>query len=269
MMTGVRAKTGVQASGRTGVRDAGVRAYGRTGVRGNTGVRAYRRTGVRGGRMAAAVAAVGCALALGATSARAQNAGAILDRAVAAYARVTSMRADFVQEVSDPMVGGDTPSRGEFLQQRPGRFAMRWSRPRGDLILSDGQYLWVYLPSSTPNQVVRTRLSGRPGESADVVAEFLERPRDRFSVAYVRADRAGGRDADVLALTPLERNGAYRLVRVWVDRQDSLVRKVEIEEASGAVRRITFDRLRINVRIPASLFTFRPPAGTRVVDASS
>jgi len=43
---------------------------------------------------------------------------------------------------------------------------------------------------------------------------------------------------------------------------------VEITEASGAVRRIAFDRVRTNVRIPASAFTFQPPAGIRVVDAS-
>jgi outer membrane lipoprotein carrier protein len=205
----------------------------------------------------------------GAAPARAQDAGAILDRAVAAYARVTTLRADFVQDVSDPMIGGSEPSRGEFLQQKPGRFAMRWSQPRGDLIVADGQYLWVYLPSSTPGQVVRTRLTGRPGESPDIIAEFLERPRERFAIAYVRADHAGGRDADVLALTPLDRNAAYSRVQVWVDRTDALVRKIEIGEASGAVRRITLDRLRTNLQVPASAFFFRPPAGIRVVDASN
>jgi chaperone LolA len=199
---------------------------------------------------------------------RAQDAGAILDRAVAVYARITSFRADFVQEISDPMIGGGEPSRGEFLQQRPNRFAMRWTRPRGDLILADGQYLWIYLPSSTPNQVVRSRLSGRVGESADVIAEFLDRPRERFAVSYVRADQANGREADVIALTPREREAAYARVLVWVDRQDALVRKVEITEASGAVRRLTFDRLRTNVTIPASAFVFRPPPGIRVVDAT-
>jgi len=209
------------------------------------------------------------ALAAGAAAqARAQDAGAILDRAVAAYGRVSTFRADFVQEVSDPMIGGTEPSRGEFLQQRPNRFAMRWRQPRGDLIVADGEYLWVFLPSSTPNQVVRSRLTGRAGESADIVAEFLERPRDRFGVVYVRAERAAARDADVLALTPLQRSASYSRVLIWVDRQDSLVRKVEITEASGAVRRIAFDRVRTNVRIPASAFTFQPPAGIRVVDAS-
>ena len=102
------------------------------------------------------------------------------------------------------MIGGGEPTRGEILRQRPNRFAMRWTHPRGDLFVIDGQYQWIYLPSSTPNQVIRSRLTGRPGESADVFDEFLDKPHERFAVAYVRADRASGRDADVIALTPRE-----------------------------------------------------------------
>ena len=237
-----------------------------------TSGQAHERTGAPAHRRTAIVQRVVLAVLVfwgaPARPARAQDAGAILDRAVAAYGRITSFRADFVQEVSDPMIGGGEQSRGEFLQQRPNRFAMRWTQPRGDLILADGEYLWVYLPSSTPNQAVRSRLSGRAGESADVIAEFLDRPRERFTVAYVRADRTNGREADVIALTPRDRDAAYARVHVWVDRQDTLVRKVEITEASGAVRRLTFDRLRTNVAIPAASFVFRPPAGIRVVDAT-
>lgn len=201
-------------------------------------------------------------------SARAQDASAILDRAVAAYGRVTTLRADFTQVVRDPMLGTDETSRGEFLQQRPNRFAMRWRDPRGDLILADGQQLWVFLPSSAPHQVVRSALSGRAGESADIVAEFLERPRERFTAAYERAESVGDRAAEVLALTPRDPNAAYRRVLIWVDRGDDLVRRIEIVEASGATRRISLDRLRINLAIPASSFVFRPPAGMRVVDAT-
>lgn len=194
--------------------------------------------------------------------------GAILDRAVAAYSQVRTLRADFTQTIHDEMLGADETTRGEFLQQRPNRFAMRWRQPAGDLILADGQYLWVFLPSSAPNQVARSELSSRPGESVDLVAEFLDRPRERFTVAYDRGDAVDRRAADVLALTPRDRNAPYRRVKVWVDRQDNLVRRVEITEASGATRHITFDRLSINQAIPASSFTFRPPPGVRVVDAT-
>ena len=198
----------------------------------------------------------------------AQNADSILDRAVTAFQNVTTLRADFTQLVKDEMIGTNSTSRGEFLQQRPNRFAMRWRQPPGDVILSDGSWLWVYLPSSAPGQAVKSAVTGRPGQSPDVVAEFLERPRERFTITYVRTEPVGGRTADVLSFVPRQSGTAYRQVLLWIDRQDNLPHQVEISEASGTLRRITLDKLRINASIPASSFSFRPPSGVRVVDAS-
>jgi len=215
-----------------------------------------------GGALLAAVAI--------ATPMRAQvNGDSVLDRAVAAYQGVNTLRADFTQHLRDPMLGTDDTTRGEFLQQRPNKVAMRWRQPAGDMLVVDGQTLWVYLPSSTPGQVVRSDIQGRPGQSPDVVAEFLDRPRDRFTITYQRSEAVGSRMADVLRFVPKDAaNAPYRRVDIWVDRQDALPRQVEINEVSGAVRRITFDRLRVNSTIPARMFTFTPPPGVRVVDAT-
>ncbi|HXY67843.1 MAG TPA: outer membrane lipoprotein carrier protein LolA [Gemmatimonadales bacterium] len=230
---------------------------------GRTGARRRRRTAVVGG-LGLAVAL----LAAAPLAAQAPDAGAVLDGAVVALGRATTLRADFTQRIRDQMLGTDETSTGEFLQQRPGRFAMRWRRPAGDLIVADGKVLWVYLPSSAPKQAVRTNLTGKPGESADFVAEFLDHPRDRFTVSYVRPDTVAAREADVLSLVPRTANVPYQRALIWVDRADSLVRRVEITEGSGSLRRLTFDHLRVNAAIPASAFRFTPPSGVRIVDAS-
>ncbi len=196
----------------------------------------------------------------------AQNPDAVLDRAVAAFEKVTTLRAEFTQVVADRMIGTDDTSRGDLFHQRPNKFAMKWRHPAGDLILSDGQTLWIYLPSTAPQQVIRS--DARGGQSLDVVAEFLDRPRERFTITYVKADTVGRRATDVLAFTPKAQNTAYRRVLVWIDRQDDLPRQFEITEASGTTRRIGLDRLQVNRRLPASAFVFRPPAGARVVNAT-
>ncbi len=219
------------------------------------------------------VAAVALALlgALSAAALPAQNPSATeaLDGAVAAFRRATTLRADFTQILRDPMVGTSDTSSGEFLRGTAGRFAFRWRHPAGDVILSDGTVLWAYLPSSAPGQAVRSTLTGKPGESFDPVAEFLDDPAQRFQVSYVRPDSVASRPADVLALVPRQPGTLpYRRVRIWVDRADSLVRRVEIDEGSGGVRRILLDKLRVNVPVPASSFVFRVPKGVRVVDAS-
>jgi outer membrane lipoprotein carrier protein len=193
----------------------------------------------------------------------------VLDAAVAKFQRITTLRADFTQSVHDEMIGSDALSRGEFLEQRPNRLAMRFSQPAGDLIIADGSYFWLYLPSTTPGQVVKTAISSNPGDSPDIVAQFLERPRDRFTITMVKSEPVGGRPADVLAFVPREGDGPYKRVQLWIDRGDSLPHQIEILEASGATRRFNLDRIRINVAIPPSTFLFRPPANVRVVDASS
>jgi outer membrane lipoprotein carrier protein len=219
--------------------------------------------------MRARVAAL-AALALSASPSvrlSAQDADVILDRAVAAFQRVATLRADFTQTVTDPMIGTTESSRGEYVAQRPNKFAMRWRHPAGDLILADGQTLWIYLPSTTPNQVIRSNFA-RSGQSVDVIGEFLDRPREHFTIVYVKADSVSRRPADVLAFTPKTANTPYRRVLVWIDRRDNLAHQVEITEASGGTRRVTLDRLQVNGAVPASMFVFTPPAGARVVDAT-
>ncbi len=201
--------------------------------------------------------------------AQSTDANPILDGAIVAFAHVTTLRADFTQTVRDEMIGTNATSRGEWLQQRPNKLSMRWREPAGDVILADGSNLWVYLPSTAPNQVVKSAVNGSPGQTPDIVADFLERPRDRFTISYVKAENVGTRPADALAFVPKHPGGAYRRVVIWIDRTDSLPRQFEITEASGTVRRISFDRLQVNRPIPAASFTFRPPANARIIDASN
>ncbi len=195
------------------------------------------------------------------------DAGAILDGAVAAFGRVNTLRADFTQRIRDEMLGTDETSSGELLLQRPDKFAMRWQKPPGNVVVQDGRTLWVY--TTEPRQVVRANLTGKPGESPDFMAEFLDQPRQRFAVSYLRSDSVGARPTDVLSLVPRQPgNLPYRRVLVWVDRADSLVRRIEINEGAGGLRRLTFDRVRTNVAVPASTFRYSPPKGVRVIDAS-
>src|SRR5207245_6031942 len=89
----------------------------------------------------------------------------ILDRASATYQTITSLSAEFVQIVANPMIGAPDTTRGRLYQMRPSRFAMRFSAPKGDRIVADGRFLWLYTPSPTPGRVNRSPIP-RSGISA-------------------------------------------------------------------------------------------------------
>jgi outer membrane lipoprotein carrier protein len=194
-----------------------------------------------------------------------QDAADVLRRAAAAYGRVETLRADFVQRLENPLLRTRTASRGVLYQRRPDRFLMRFSEPDGDVIVSDGTHFWVYYPSVDAGQVIRTPAGeGRAG-AVDLQAQFLGDPLRRFAVTAEGEEDVAGRRATVLTLVPRD-PAPYRSLKVWVDTRDHLVRRFEIREESGAVRHFELTNVQVNGRLPDDLFRFSPPAGTQVID---
>jgi outer membrane lipoprotein carrier protein len=195
-----------------------------------------------------------------------QDPGPVLDRASAAYQTVTTLSAQFVQIVANPLLGAPDTTRGKLYQMRPSRFAMRFTRPRGDRIVADGRHLWLYTPSTTPGQVIRTAIPSAGTTGPNLIAQFVERPRERYRARYLHADSVAGRVLDVVELIPKASDLPYAKAVVWIDREDGLVRRIEIEESSGQHRTLVLDKLVVNRGAPGREFTFSPPAGLRVVD---
>ena len=225
-----------------------------------------RSPGRRGGRRLLFVGLVVAAPAP--MPARAQDPWPIIDCASAAYQTIATLSADFVQVVTNPMLGAPDTARGRLYQLRPGRFAMRFTEPKGDRIVADGQFLWLYTPSTTPGQVLRSRIPEYGTTGPNLIGQFVERPHERYTARYVRADSLpdGTGRVDVIALVPKTADFPYRDALLWVGRQDCLVHRLDITEASGQLRSVTLRRLTVNRGVPAREVSFSPPAGVRVVD---
>jgi outer membrane lipoprotein carrier protein len=196
----------------------------------------------------------------------AQDPGPILDRASAAYQTIRTLSAEFIQIVANPLLGAPDTTRGKLYQMRPSRFAMRFTQPRGDRIVADGRHLWLYTPSTTPGQVIRSGIPSTGTTGPNLIAQFVEQPRGRYRARYLRGDSLAGRVTDVVALVPRATDLPYSEAVVWIDRNDGLVRRIEIVETSGQRRTLVLNKLAVNRGVPAREFTFSPPAGLRVVD---
>ena len=138
---------------------------------------------------------------------------------------------------------------------------MRFSQPAGDVIVSDGDYFWIYYPSADPKQVIR---SSRGAGGLDLRSQFVGDPVRRFEATSHGEETVRGRATHVLTLTPREPMG-YRRLKVWIDADDHLVRRFELTEENGNVRRFDLTDLRVNPSLPDDLFRFEPPAGAVVV----
>jgi outer membrane lipoprotein carrier protein len=207
-------------------------------------------------------------LAAGAAAAGAQSADATLDRAVDAWSKVRTARATFEQTLTNSLTGSSANARGEFQEQRPNKLSIRFTDPAGDRIVSDGSAVWVYLPSSTPGQVIKRRATDNGAVPIDITGEFLDNPRSKYEISAGASGNVAGHPAHELVLVPKAngRGAAFERARVWVDDDDGLVRQFEVVESSGVTRRIRITSLEVNVPIDRGTFTFTPPTGVRVVE---
>jgi outer membrane lipoprotein carrier protein len=190
----------------------------------------------------------------------------ILDRASQSFDTVRTLQADFVQIIDNPMLGDPDTTRGTLYQQKPSSFAMRFTEPKNDRIVADGRALWLYTPSSTPGQVIRSAIPATGNTGPNLIGQFVERPRERYDARYVRADSNAAGAFDVVALTPREREAPYTAATLWITRKDGLVRRIAIVETSGQTRTIILRNVVVNQPINSREFRFSPPAGSQVVD---
>ena len=194
------------------------------------------------------------------------NARTLVSRASSAYRGLQSLRADFDQLIQNPMIG-DQASKGVLVQSGPAKLAMRFSDPDGEAIVIDGEYVWVYTPSTTPGQVLRMPLpSGGPVYGYNLIAWLLDRPHERYQSTFVRNDRLEGRAVSVVEMVPTVPDMPFSRAVVWLDRNDGLPRRIEIEETSGQHRTLTLRNLRANVRAGDDTFRFRVPSGVKVIE---
>jgi outer membrane lipoprotein-sorting protein len=203
---------------------------------------------------------------LGTSPAIAQDAQAIIGRAARVYRSLASLRADFVQVIDNPMIDS-AESKGTLIQAGPAKLAMRFSDPPGEAIIIDGEHVWVYTPSTVPDQVVRLSVpSGGPVYGYNLLAWLLDRPAERYRPSYLRSERIGGRTTDVIQLIPAVPDLPFTKAVIWIDREDALPRRLEIHEESGATRMLTLSRIRVNESLPDRTFSFKVPSGVRIVD---
>src|SRR5215218_9698072 len=117
----------------------------------------------------------------------------LLDRAVTTWAKVRTARATFEQTILNPLTGSKLVATGQYQQQRPGRLSVTFDDPATDRIVADGKHVWLYLPSSAPGQVIRTKQLTDGTGTVDLTAQFLSSPRTRYTVTAGGTSTVGGR----------------------------------------------------------------------------
>lgn len=203
-----------------------------------------------------------------ATPVAAQNTPAdLLERAARAYRAAETLRAAFGQTLTSPGSSKPRMATGEFFQRGPNRFALRFSEPAGEAIVSDGEALWVYLPSTAKGQVMK--MPREAGTGLDFFAQLLSAPREHYAVTTRPDEQVVTHATGVFELVPRSPSAPFTRATLWLGRDDATLWQLEVVEPSGLVRRLRFTSVRFNSTLPKGALTFTVPAGVKIVDQAA
>jgi outer membrane lipoprotein-sorting protein len=205
------------------------------------------------------------------TPAPAQQAGpaALLARVQTHYRDAESLKIDFDQAMSNPLTGSTTQSKGTMYRKSPNQFAISFSDPStGDRIVCDGSVLWIYLPSSVPNQVIKMPVTAATAAASDPLGAVLTAPAGKFTTVDAGTGTVNGKAVRKVTITPKSRDMLFAQATVWIDPKDGVVLRIETVDRSGVERRVSLTDQATGVSVPSGTFTFAPPANVRVINQS-
>lgn len=175
--------------------------------------------------------------------AKGEEAASILARADAPRTALSEARMKL--RVSGAQPGGKGSFRGEFavLVKGPEKLRIEFLAPedQGKLLIVNGKDAWLVLPGTrNPIKVPRSHRVTGGFAVADVARTRLV---DDYDPTLERTEELSGRTCDVLLLRAKKgRDPAFPVLRVWVDRGESRIRKMVFLLPSGkTAREATFD----------------------------
>jgi outer membrane lipoprotein carrier protein len=180
-----------------------------------------------------------------------------IDRFKTFVRNTQSARADFEQKVYDRGGKLTQESKGNFVFQRPGLFRWTYAKPVDQVIVGDGERVWIH--DRDLNQVTVRKLSRALGSTP---AALLAGSAD-IEKAFELSD-AGAKDGlEWLEAKPREREAGFERVRMGFD--DNTLRAMQLIDHFGQTTLLRFSNLRRNPKVDKSEFRFEPPKGTDVL----
>jgi outer membrane lipoprotein carrier protein len=170
---------------------------------------------------------------------------------------VKSGRASFTQTVTSTDGARKKTSSGQFEFARPNRFRFAYSKPFEQLIVADGQKVWIY--DVDLNQASSRRLAQALGATPAALLAGGSLDAE-FALAPLPA-----RDGLEWALaTPKAKDGPFQSMRVGFRGKE--LAAVEITDSFGQLSLLQFSQYQANTPIVAERFRFVPPAGADVIE---
>jgi outer membrane lipoprotein carrier protein len=172
-------------------------------------------------------------------------------------AETVTLQARFSQVLLEADSARAQVSEGVFYLHRPQRFRWDYASPAPQLVVADGEHLWLYDPDL--EQVTVRRLDDGLSATPAMLLSGAGALEDSFRIGAAYREEG----IDWIELAPLSDAADFAGVRVGF-KQGRLA-SMELMDALGQTTVIQFSDVQVNPTLDPALFQFSPPPGTDVI----
>jgi outer membrane lipoprotein carrier protein len=193
-------------------------------------------------------------LCIAAASARADAVDALRD-----FARdAKNGRATFTQLVTSPDGAKKKTSSGSFEFARPNRFRFAYTKPFEQLIIGDGEKVWIY--DADLQQASARAMDKALGATPAALLAGASLEKD-FELRALPSAQG----LDWVQAMPRIKDEAANLQSLRVGFKGKLLAAIELVDGFGQRSLLSFNELATNVTLAPETFRFVPPKGVEVL----
>jgi len=180
------------------------------------------------------------------------------------YDAVKDFSADFVHTYQGGVLKKQLTERGTVLIKKPGKMRWDYTAPEKKQFVSDGARIYFYIPAD--KQVIVSSVP--PAAAAATPALFLAgkgRLTSEFTPSLVDLPAGLPAGSRALKLVPKSKQPDYDWLVLAVDPATLAIQGLVTVDAQGGTSTFAFTKLKENVGLADTQFTFKIPRGVDVV----
>lgn len=159
--------------------------------------------------------------------------------------------------------GRQLTEKGELFLRKPGRMRWQYTAPAGKLFVSDGKFIYSYVPQD--KRAEKTKLKETDDMKAPLAFLLGEVDFHRDFKEFRSHPEEGG-----LFITAIPKSDKMPYSEVsFLAGPDFTIRRLEVKGQDGSNLRFVFENEKMNPPVQDSLFRFTPPPGVEYTDLSN
>ena len=188
-----------------------------------------------------------------------EDAETIIKKLQKKYDTIKDASINYTQNIQFGVTKNEQTFSGRLIMKRGNKYRIQMEQ---QTIITDGKSVWSV--NLMNRQVVIDKYHDDPKTfSPD---KIMVNVPDNYNASILGKEKLKDRELLAIKLIPKNKKSNIRWMKVWVDEDDLLMKKIQVLEVSDNLSTYTIDELKINQGISDKEFLYEAPSGIEVID---